>query len=126
MSSLADELLDDLGSLSDDEPVVKEEEQPKFKIPTLPGPGSLKRKLNVGEDEDEDMSDGEDMEGKGGLVLEGGIKPPEELDQAEANEMQLGTVKDVRSVAKLEGSRRMTDILKVNCASYFLTHVVYP
>ncbi|KAF9519195.1 hypothetical protein BS47DRAFT_1370810 [Hydnum rufescens UP504] len=112
MSSLADELLDDLGSLSDDEPVVKGEDQPKFKVPTLPGPGSLKRKLNVGEEEDEDMSDGEDMEGKGGLVLEGGIKPPEELDQAEANEMQLGTVRDVRSVAKLEGSRRMTDILK--------------
>ena len=124
MSSLADEFLDDIGTLSDEDPVAKEEEEFEFKVPTLPGPGSLKRKLKE-EDEDEDMSDGEDMEGKGGLVLEGGIKPPEELGEAEANEMQLGAVKDVRSVAKLEGSRRMTDILKVNRTSYSLNLVVY-
>lgn len=123
MSSLADELL---GDLEDDEPVQEEEEraeEPKFKVPNLPGPkSSLKRKAK-NEDEDEDMSDGvgdEDDGAQGGLVLEGGVKPAEELDEEDVNEMELGAVKDVRSVAKLEGSRRMTDILKVCCPRYLI------
>lgn len=113
MSSLADELLDDLDGLSggEEEPV---EEDKSFKLPGLPA--SVKRKHPGDNDEDEDMSDGEndDDDQDGGLVLEGGIKPSEELDQSAVDEMELGAVTDVRSVAKLEGSRRMTEILKVN------------
>ncbi|KAH9850059.1 Nop domain-containing protein [Lenzites betulinus] len=57
--------------------------------------------------------DGEDQEGAvGSLVLEGGMKPAEELDADEVQRMELGKVDDVRKVAKLEGSKRMIDILK--------------
>ena len=123
MSSLADELLDDLGDLGDD-PYAQEEpkdrpdrKQVQFKVPTVPGPGSLKRKA-AEEAEDEEMASGsEEGDGEGenaGIVLEGGVKPAEELDKEEVEGMELGSVKDVTSVAKLEGSRRMTEILKVN------------
>ena len=69
-------------------------------------------------DEDDDMSDQEgagDEEQKaiGGLVLEGGIRPAEELDAEEVQRMELGGIEDVRKIAKLEGSKRMSDILKV-------------
>jgi hypothetical protein len=47
------------------------------------------------------------------LILEGGVKPAEELDAEEVQRMELGTVDDVRKVARLEGSRRMTEILSV-------------
>lgn len=111
MSSLADELLDDFDGLSGGEEEEAEEEQkPSFKLPGAPA-SALKRKHE--EDEDENMSDDEG-DGKGGLVLEGGVKPAEELDQADVDEMELGAVSDVRNVAKLEGSKRMKDILKVN------------
>ena len=123
MSSLADELLDDLSDLGDD-PFAQEEPegQPdgkhvQFKVPTIPGPSSLKRKA-AEEAEDEEMDSGSEEEGgeveNAGLVLEGGVKPSEELAKEEVEGMQLGSVRDVRSVAKLEGSRRMTEILKVN------------
>lgn len=113
MSSLADELLDDLDDFGGDEPEEEPEPEKTFKLPGLPASAGLKRKHQG--DEDEDMSDGEGDEGdgKGGLVLEGGIKPADELDQADVDEMELGAVTDVRSVAKLEGSKRMTEVLKV-------------
>ncbi|KAG8965800.1 U4/U6-U5 snRNP complex subunit prp31 [Tulasnella sp. 419] len=75
---------------------------------------STKRKRN---DEDVDMEDdeageeAEDGQG-GGLVLPGGVQPAEELDEEEVQKMELGLVEDVRSIAKLEGSKRMNDILK--------------
>lgn len=112
MSSLADELLDDFDALSGGEDEQAEEKQKsKFKLPGAPA-STLKRK-HEDEDEDENMSDGDEGDGKGGLVLEGGVKPAEELDQADVDEMELGAVSDVRNVAKLEGSKRMKDILKV-------------
>ncbi|KAJ3479341.1 hypothetical protein NLI96_g9125 [Meripilus lineatus] len=111
MSALADELLADLDGLSEGEDEeVKEEEQPEA------GPSnSLKRKAPASEDE---MSEGEgdqeegDSKIMGGLVLEGGIKPAEELDAEDVQQMELGGVEDVRKVAKLDGSKRMNDILK--------------
>ncbi len=57
-------------------------------------------------------ADGE-TQGTTGMVLEGGVKPAEELDVEEVQRMELGAVDDVRKVARLEGSRRMTEILSV-------------
>ncbi|EJD00962.1 Nop domain-containing protein [Fomitiporia mediterranea MF3/22] len=47
-----------------------------------------------------------------GLVLEGGVRPAAELDAEEVQQLELAGVEDVRKVAKLEGTKRMTDILK--------------
>ncbi|KAG2124629.1 hypothetical protein DEU56DRAFT_963469, partial [Suillus clintonianus] len=46
------------------------------------------------------------------LVLEGGIIPADELDAEDVQQMDLGGIEDVSSIAKLEGSKRMADILK--------------
>lgn len=116
MSALADELLADLEGLSEGEEDYKEED-PEQQAEAGPSTG-LKRKAV--DDEDEDMSDGEE-EGDGedqktavgSLVLEGGMKPAEELDAEEVQRMELGNVEDVRKVAKLYGSKRMNDIVKV-------------
>ncbi|KAG2043018.1 hypothetical protein BDR03DRAFT_931283 [Suillus americanus] len=114
MSGLADELLADIDDLSDG---GAEEESPTPAAPsTSNGITGLKRKAA----EDADMSEAEeDAEGEeaetdetGGLVLEGGMKPADELDAEDVQQMDLGGIEDVNSVAKLEGSKRMTDILK--------------
>ena len=97
MSTLADEALADLDDLDD----VGQEYS----------------------DEDEDMAEASndvEMSDEGeatGLVLEGGVKPAEELDAEEVQRMELRGVEDVRSVAKLDGSKRMNDILKVRLHS---------
>jgi len=120
MSALADELLADLDGLSDagddyDDDETKEPESSR----------GLKRKAT--RDPDDDMSDdgeGEvdgETQGATGMVLEGGIKPAEELDAEEVQRMELGAVDDVRKVARLEGSRRMTEILSVCSLSFCLT-----
>ncbi|GBE79375.1 Pre-mRNA-processing factor 31 [Sparassis crispa] len=117
MSALADELLADLEGLSEGEGEEEEEE-----VEAKPGSSTgVKRKAR----EDEEMSDGDgdgeaESEGEGdqgdktvgSLVLEGGIKPSEELDAEEVQRMDLGGVEDVRKVAKLDGSKRMNDTLK--------------
>jgi U4/U6 small nuclear ribonucleoprotein PRP31 len=54
-----------------------------------------------------------EAEGTAGMVLEGGVKPAEELDAEEVQRMELSTVDDVRTVARLEGSKRMAEILSV-------------
>ncbi len=56
------------------------------------------------------------------MVLEGGVKPADELDAEEVQRMELGAVDDVRKVARLEGSRRMTEILSVCSLFSFLPH----
>lgn len=68
----------------------------------------------MSDDEGEGMKGDGDDEMKGGLVLEGGVKPADELDAEDVQKMELGGVEDVRKVAKLEGSKRMTDIIKVS------------
>ena len=65
-----------------------------------------------GDEEGEEQS----HQAVGGLVLEGGIRPAEELDAEEVQRMELGQVEDVRKVAKLYGSKRMNDILRVGCS----------
>lgn len=114
MSGLADELLADLEGLSDNEEDYKEEDPPEA------GPSNgLKRKAPDNEDEDMEGEEGDAGEGEGstaigGLVLEDGMKPADELDAEEVQRMELSGVEDVRRVAKLEGSKRMNDILKVS------------
>ncbi|KAF8639732.1 hypothetical protein AX17_000994 [Amanita inopinata Kibby_2008] len=109
MTGLDDELLD-LDGLSDDGHEGMQES-----IAVDPS-NTSKRKADVLES-DEDMSEvgddaDEDQQGTGILVLEGGIKPADELDAEDVRQMELGGVEDVSNVAKLDGSKRMTEILK--------------
>jgi hypothetical protein len=98
MSGLADELLADLEGLD----VLPEEEEEQQ---------SRKRKA----DDDVDMSGDEAEQGVeiGSLVLEGGVKPADELDVEDVQRMELRAIEDVSKVAKLEDSKRMSDILSV-------------
>ncbi|EIW82217.1 Nop domain-containing protein [Coniophora puteana RWD-64-598 SS2] len=123
MSGLADELLADLDGLSEGENEYNEEEpandsQASTSAVTNGTTTARKRKAEG----DADMSDDDEQaeeeaeaaeEGAtGGLVLEGGTKPAEELDAEDVQQMDLLAVEDVGSIAKLEGSKRMTEILK--------------
>ena len=115
MAGLDDDLLD-LEGLSDDD-------QNDTSMPPPPVP--LKRKADVME-ADEELSDVDtesEDEGPTGLVLEGGVKPAEELDAEDVQQMELGTVEDVSKVAKLYGSKRMTEILKVRVSCYPFKHI---
>lgn len=109
MSALANELMADLDGLSDED-YNEEPEEPESSR-------GLKRKAatdpdDVMSEDGEGEADGE-TEGPTGMVLEGGVKPAEELDSEEVQRMELSTVDDVRKVARLEGSRRMSEILSV-------------
>jgi U4/U6 small nuclear ribonucleoprotein PRP31 len=133
MSALADELLADLDGLSEGEEDYRDEESEQGQAGPSTGNGSanaLKRKADI--EEDDNMSDEDEAEagtaedGKPeavGLVLEGGVKPAEELDAEEVQRMELKDVEDVRKVAKLYGSKRMNDILKVYNSSSRLCFV---
>ncbi|KAG8695247.1 U4/U6-U5 snRNP complex subunit prp31 [Ceratobasidium sp. 394] len=101
--SLADELLADLDGLSD-------EEESSIQDSGVDSSTGGKRKAEAMSD-DEDGA-GEEAEGQGGMVLEGGVRPADELDAEDVQKMELGGVEDIRKVAKLEGSKRMTDIIK--------------
>ncbi|KXN86362.1 U4/U6 small nuclear ribonucleoprotein Prp31 [Leucoagaricus sp. SymC.cos] len=48
----------------------------------------------------------------GGLMLEGGVKPADELDAEDVQQMELGSIDDISKIAKLESSKRMADVLK--------------
>ena len=119
MSASADDLLADLDDLDDDNETEEQGEQADG-----PQAAGVKRKA----DEDVAMSDEEEVaeEGalngqgetaKAGYVPEGGIRPAAELDAEEVQRMELGEIDDVRKVAKLDGSKRMADILKVRIRS---------
>lgn len=126
MSSLADELLNDL---EDDSPDEEEQQQVEAAGPSNP----LKRKASgdvemEGEDDGED-EDGEDDEGVDPMLAEGGvapggIAPAQELDEEEVERMDMTDVNDVRNVAKLEGSKRMVEVLQVSihvpCSCFML------
>ncbi|KAL7282195.1 hypothetical protein ACG7TL_003664 [Trametes sanguinea] len=123
MSSLADELLADLEGFSDgEENYEDQEEQPQQQEqqqPEASGSSSAagaKRKASGSDDEMSDVEGGdggeEEEKAVGTLVLEGGVRPAEELDAEEVQRMELSKVDDIRKVAKLEGSKRMIDILK--------------
>ena len=40
------------------------------------------------------------------------MRPADEFDAEEVERMELGSIENVRSVAKLEGSKRMAEIIK--------------
>ena len=106
MSSLANELLNDL-----DDGAEEEEEEQQDASNALPNP--LKRKAGPDEmDEDEEDEEDEKPTLEGG-VAPGGIAPAQELDEEEVAKMDMATVEDVRNVAKLEGSKRMMEVLQV-------------
>ncbi|KAL1723534.1 hypothetical protein EV715DRAFT_286401 [Schizophyllum commune] len=115
MSGLADDLLNDLEGLSDDEQHEEEQE-----MQTEEAAGSSKDLKRKADDAglDADMSDEESGEGQEesqedpGFVPTGGIRPAEEFDAEDVQAMELLGVADVTKIAKLEGSKRMNDILK--------------
>jgi len=114
MSGLADELLADLEGFSDEGEGFEEEEPTPS---TSNGAVQAGTKRKAVEELDEDMSDeegGEEGEGEQqpGLVLEGGVRPADELDVDDVQQMELGGVEDVSKIAKLYGSKRMNDIIK--------------
>ncbi|KAF8743861.1 hypothetical protein AX14_000258 [Amanita brunnescens Koide BX004] len=105
MAGLDDDLLD-LEGLSDGGGASDQD------VSMPPPPVPLKRKADAMEsDEESDLDNESENEGVG-LVLEGGVKPAEELDAEDVQQMELGTVEDVSKVAKLYGSKRMSEILK--------------
>ncbi|KAG5635776.1 hypothetical protein H0H81_010136 [Sphagnurus paluster] len=121
MNALGDELLADLEGLSDDE-TQDYEDEPGVSASAAGASSSstnnLKRKavndeLRMSDDEDDEGAGGEGGEEQeiGALVLEGGVKPAEELDAEDVQQMELGGIEDVRKIAKLEGSKKMVDIL---------------
>ncbi|KAG9317186.1 hypothetical protein JVU11DRAFT_1379 [Chiua virens] len=117
MSGLADELLADLDGLSDNGSADDEENQDVPTPSTSTAANGLKRKAegDIDMSEEEGEAEEEDAAGegpRGGLVLDGGVKPAEELDAEDVQQMDLGGVEDISSIAKLEGSKKMTDILK--------------
>ncbi|KAI6105723.1 hypothetical protein F5141DRAFT_1189509 [Pisolithus sp. B1] len=118
MGDLADELLADIEGFSDAEEDGHEDNTENPGGTPGSAPYALKRKA----EDDIDMSD---LEGDGadesgadgagaveGFVLEGGVRPAEELDAEDVQQMDLGGIEDVSSIAKLEGSKRMADILR--------------
>ncbi|KAJ6509969.1 hypothetical protein C8R47DRAFT_1173721 [Mycena vitilis] len=117
MSGLADELLADLEGLSDDGDEYTEEQEKSTEAVASTSNG-LKRKAadNAGSDEemtDEEGGEGEDAQQEiGGLVLPGGMKPADELDAEDVQQMELSGIEDVAKIAKLDGSKRMMDILQ--------------
>ncbi|TFK76071.1 Nop domain-containing protein [Pluteus cervinus] len=58
------------------------------------------------------LSDGGGGQEIGSLVLEGGVRPAEELDAEDVQQMELGGIEDIGKITKLQGSKRMNDILK--------------
>ncbi|KIK95124.1 hypothetical protein PAXRUDRAFT_827311 [Paxillus rubicundulus Ve08.2h10] len=120
MSGLADELLADLDGLSDGggEYYEENEETPAPSASSTSAPNVLKRKANGDvdvsdiEEEGDEETAVEGVDSGGGLVLEAGMKPAEELDAEDVQQMDLCGIEDVNSIAKLEDSKKMTDILK--------------
>ncbi|KAJ7667840.1 hypothetical protein DFH06DRAFT_231229 [Mycena polygramma] len=117
MSGLADELLADLDGLSDDGEEYNEEQEKSTEAVASTSNG-LKRKAAENPGSDEEMTDEEGGEGEdaqqeiGGLVLPGGMKPADELDAEDVQQMELSGIEDVAKIAKLDGSKRMMDILQ--------------
>lgn len=107
MSGLADELLADLEDHSTGEDQLVQSESNALKRKAVDSDHDMSA-----EDDDDEQPDGKHLE-VGALVLEGGVKPAEELDAEDVQRMELGAIEDVSKIAKLEGSKRMSDILKV-------------
>ncbi|GAA5908818.1 hypothetical protein JCM6882_005459, partial [Rhodosporidiobolus microsporus] len=125
MTSLADDLLNDLDSLdggSDidddlDNMVAGPSGSTSASATVVAADGSpgVKQEEDVeGEGEDDEMADGElgeDVKPGEVHVPEGGVRPAEELDQEAVEAMDLGAVKEVGKVAKLYGGRTLKEVL---------------
>jgi len=112
---LADELLLDLEEdvAQDDAQTMAEDD---FKMPQLPATGTKRRR----EDIDEDMGVSTSMDAQDDStgqriieVIEGGIKPAEELDAETVENTDLRAVADVNGVARLATNRAFTQCLEV-------------
>ncbi|KAJ3713620.1 Nop domain-containing protein [Lentinula raphanica] len=112
MSGLADELLADLDGNSDDGGDFDQEESKENEQ----GPSTDTNRKRKAENSDDEMSneadDTEEKQGVEGMILAGGIRPAEELDAEDVQAMDLGGIADVSKIAKLEGSKKMLEILK--------------
>jgi U4/U6 small nuclear ribonucleoprotein PRP31 len=112
MSALADELTADFADLDD-------EEDQEYDIDDDNVALDNRHENGKDADGDEDMSDAERevTDGPNKLdergVMPGGVQPAEQLDPSAVQRMELGGVADVSKVAKLYGSRKMNDIIKV-------------
>jgi U4/U6 small nuclear ribonucleoprotein PRP31 len=113
MSGLADELLADLDGLSGDENEESEAPSTPTQVETSSSTGQKRKADALGSDEEMSEGGGEEEDGQTGLVLEGGVKPADELDAEDVQQMELGSIDNIGKLAKLEGSKRMADVLKV-------------
>ncbi|GAA5961442.1 hypothetical protein JCM21900_004010 [Sporobolomyces salmonicolor] len=110
MTSLADELmndLDDLGSGSEGDEELEA---------ALAGPTGSGTAAAGGADEAMDQGSDDEGEAEGDVpselhVPEGGVKPAEELDAEQVNAMDLASVAEVGKVAKLFGGRQLREVL---------------
>jgi U4/U6 small nuclear ribonucleoprotein PRP31 len=98
MSTLADELMNDLDTDSEGE------EEP-LAGPSHHGEAEAEEAV-MDEDNEHDISDAM-------LLPEGGVKPTQELDPEAVNTMDLASVAEVGKVAKLAGGKTMKDVLTV-------------
>ncbi len=73
---------------------------------------------DTGDDYNDEES--KEPESSSGLKRKATTDPDEDI--SEVQRMELGAVDDVRKVARLEGSRRMTEILSVCSLFSFLPH----
>lgn len=115
MGDLADELLADIEGLSDGGEDGNQDNKENTGRTSGSALNALKRKAEDDMSELEEDVDEAGADGAGaieGFVLEGGVRPAEELDAEDVQQMDLGGIDNVSSIAKLEGSKRMADILK--------------
>jgi U4/U6 small nuclear ribonucleoprotein PRP31 len=138
--SLADELLNDLDGLSDDEEAPQEKSDqavPTSKVgdmgpPALPLNGKRKAEDEaVEDDEDDDLDnalggnngmDDADVGDEGSVSMSigaGGVRPADELDREDVEGMDLKDVDDVESVVKLHKSKKLLDTLQVSFKRFF-------
>ena len=96
---LADELMNDLENDSGDEFEAQDDHTPTQDGGELEGEGEGGAEMEVGDEM---------------VVPEGGIKPAQELDQDQVDQMELKSVAAVSQVAKLSGSKTMREVLAVS------------
>jgi U4/U6 small nuclear ribonucleoprotein PRP31 len=113
MSALADELTADFAELEDqelDEYDEGEQEDPTTINTVVDRDGDAE--MSDGEGEDTEITDGPNALNEKG-VMPGGVQPAEQLDPATVQRMELSSVGDVSKVARLFGSKKMNDVIKV-------------
>lgn len=105
-NSLADELMEDL---EDDVDSGDEELQALIEEKTGQGPAELDDTAEAGNDEQKDA----DNYTADIVRAQGGIQPAQELNEEDVEAMQLGSVAEVKQIAKLLNSRNLKDTLDV-------------